>query len=269
MGIPGENANGAITVGNGTATPASVTLTVSLVSNFDDVKVIATQKLTLAAGATQVVPVRWHIGGGEEFGRELRAEIVDADGKLIDRKGEYFTIGWNNYRLGQCRLVQPWTWDQGAPVFPVITLVAFATLGLLLASLIRKKGMAVVVAIVVFFVLSLVGTIATGLGWSEAYKVNDHITSLNVAEYMSVGYKVLILLNPSTLVQGTYQTVGLSQSDLATMSSGTPIMYDALGGVLLGFAMIAALFVLGYLIFSRERPAQTPEEVTASLPKEA
>ncbi|MHB9133739.1 MAG: hypothetical protein ACYDBB_21965 [Armatimonadota bacterium] len=118
---PGENANGAVTVCNGTATPAAVTLTVSLVSGLDNVNVIASQKLTLAAGATQVVPVRWHVGGSEEFGRELRAELIAADGTLIERKGEYFTIGWNNYRVGQCRLVQPWTWDQGAQTFPVIT----------------------------------------------------------------------------------------------------------------------------------------------------
>jgi ABC-type transport system involved in multi-copper enzyme maturation permease subunit len=150
--------------------------------------------------------------------------------------------------------------------FPMITLIVFATLGLLLASLIRKKGMAVVIAIVVFFLLSLMGTMSMSIGYNEAYKVNSHITALNATDYMPVQYKVLILMNPTVLQYGTIQTVDLSPNDLQYLLGygyggfGTPVMYDASGGILLGLAMIAVLFVLGFLLFSRERPTQTMEE---------
>jgi len=63
--------------------------------------------ITLNTGESKQVPVVWKIGETEEFGRELRAELVDADGKVIDSQGEYYTIGWKNYRLGQCRLIRP------------------------------------------------------------------------------------------------------------------------------------------------------------------
>jgi uncharacterized membrane protein len=117
---PGEKARGTITLWNGTAQPADVQLAVSLVSGLEDVKPLKTFRLKLSAKTQKEVAVNWRVDE-REFGRELRAELKDTRGQTLDLKGEYFTVGWNNYRLGQSRLVQPWTWDQHAKTFPVIT----------------------------------------------------------------------------------------------------------------------------------------------------
>ncbi len=118
--LPNAQAHGVITLGNGTANPATVTLKVSQAFGFDSATPIATQQVTLSAGAVREIPMTWKVGT-REFGRELCAELLAADGAVLDRKGEFFAVGSNNYRLGQCRLIRPWTWDKGDTTLPGIS----------------------------------------------------------------------------------------------------------------------------------------------------
>jgi hypothetical protein len=118
---PGEWASGAVVLINGTDKPAAGKLVVSVLSNFDDRSQLLAQDVSIAARQTTTVPVVWKIGPDERFGREFHAELAAPDGKTLDAKGEYFTVGWNNYRLGQCRLVQPWTFDTHSKALPDIT----------------------------------------------------------------------------------------------------------------------------------------------------
>ena len=110
-----------ITLINGTQQAANGKLTVAVLSDFTKRQELCSQNVSLRAGEIKRVPIVWQVGLGESFGHELRAELTGADGTLIDARGEYFAIGRNNYRLGQCRLVQPWTFDQGASTLPYIT----------------------------------------------------------------------------------------------------------------------------------------------------
>ena len=75
----------------------------------------------LAPGETKIVPAAWKVGADACFGHELSAELRGGDGNIVDAKGEFFTVGWNNYRVGQCRLVQPWTYDMSSKTLPNIT----------------------------------------------------------------------------------------------------------------------------------------------------
>ena len=118
---PDEWASGTVTLINGAAQPAQGKLTVSILSGLDQRQELLSQQVALKAGEVQRVPVVWRVAADEAFGRELRAELTDAGGQVLDARGEYFTVGRNNYRLGQCRLVQPWTFDVGAKTLPYIT----------------------------------------------------------------------------------------------------------------------------------------------------
>ena len=118
---PGDWASGHVTIVNGTDQPAKGKLSISIISNFNASRQILAQDVSLEAGQTTKVPLVWKIGDDESFGRELRAELTGPDGRIIDAKSEYYTVGWNNYRLGQCQLVQPWTFDQGSKTLPDIT----------------------------------------------------------------------------------------------------------------------------------------------------
>ena len=118
---PGERGSGYVTLGNGTGQSQTGKLSVSIRSGFNTERQLIVTNVALNAGESKQVPVAWKIGETEEFGRELRAELADGEGKVMDARGEYFTIGWNNYRLGQCQLVQPWTFDKGSKTLPDIT----------------------------------------------------------------------------------------------------------------------------------------------------
>ncbi len=118
---PGEWAKATVTLGNGTAAEAPVKLVVTLDSGLHETTVLKEMELVLPANTRREIPVTWQTGKEEEWGRTITAELRAADGTSLSRQSEVFTIGWNNYRVGQCRLVQPWTWDQGAKTFPAIT----------------------------------------------------------------------------------------------------------------------------------------------------
>ena len=118
---PGDWASGHVSIVNGTDQPAKGKLSVSIISEFDSSQRLLVQDVSLGAGQITNVPLVWKIGKSESFGRELRAELIGPDGGIIDAKREYYTVGWNNYRLGQCRLLQPWTFDQGSKTLPEIT----------------------------------------------------------------------------------------------------------------------------------------------------
>lgn len=118
---PGSWASGYITLINGTDQPVTGKLTVTIHSGMADVQPLLTQNVSVKAGGISKVPVVWKIGEQEEFGRELYAELTDGNGNILDNKGAFFTIGWNNYRLGQCQLVQPWTWEPSKTQIPDIT----------------------------------------------------------------------------------------------------------------------------------------------------
>ena len=92
-----------------------------MLSGFDEKRLLLTKDVALKPGELLKVPVVWSVGEEESFGRELRADLAGADGAPLDARGEPFTVGCNNYRLGQCGLVQPWTFDKGAPTLPDIT----------------------------------------------------------------------------------------------------------------------------------------------------
>lgn len=114
---PGTQAKGAVVVVNDTNVPASAKLVVSLHWGLDRAQTLKMQELALGPNAQTTIAVKWPTGK-REFGHELRAQLVGPDGSVLDAKGEYFTVGWNNYRLGQCRVVQPWTFDQMEPSDP-------------------------------------------------------------------------------------------------------------------------------------------------------
>ena len=118
---PGEWGSGYVTLANGMGQPRTGQLKVSIRSGLGAQQPLIVTNITLNTSESRQVPVVWKIGETEEFGRELRADLVDADGKVTDSQGEYFTIGWNNYRLGQCRLIRPWTWDKDDKTMPAIS----------------------------------------------------------------------------------------------------------------------------------------------------
>jgi hypothetical protein len=86
-----ENAQGMVSVYNGASEPRSVTLRCALESDIDRTRPLQDTKLTLAAGERREVPVTWNTGR-EEFGFDLSAILLDAQGKEISRGREYFSV---------------------------------------------------------------------------------------------------------------------------------------------------------------------------------
>jgi len=95
----GEEAKGSVAVYNGTDKARSVTLRCTLESDLDQVRSIKEEKLQLAAGVRQEVPVTWNTGK-EEYGFALAAAIVGADGKTVSRRREYFSVADNLWKVG-------------------------------------------------------------------------------------------------------------------------------------------------------------------------
>ncbi len=118
---PGDDVTGAVWLGNGTRAPVKARLVVTEIASLDKRTRRLDTTVTLPANARKDVAFTWSTGDKDEFGREVRAELYDRKGTLLDAKSDDYTIGWNNYRVGQCRLVRPWTWDKGVKTFPEIT----------------------------------------------------------------------------------------------------------------------------------------------------
>jgi ABC-type transport system involved in multi-copper enzyme maturation permease subunit len=136
-------------------------------------------------------------------------------------------------------------------LFPTLTLLVFASLGLLLTTISKKKAVSIILAIFLFFFLSTMYSMTMSMGSSEAYRANEHVTIDNVTDFIPMAFKVLDLSNPLILVQGTYLTLGLITEDYA--STYSPPFFDLWGGLALGLAMLIILLGIGYLAFRTER----------------
>ena len=111
---PGEWATAYVTLINGTAQPVSGKLTVAILSNFQDKRVLQSTDVTLRAGEISKIPVVWKIENQQTFGHEVQAVLTDAQGALIASRGDYYSVGTNNYRLGQYSTTMGgWSWEYG------------------------------------------------------------------------------------------------------------------------------------------------------------
>ena len=136
-------------------------------------------------------------------------------------------------------------------VFPAIMLLAFAALGLFLSTVSRKKAVPIILAIFLFFLLSTMFSLSLSIGSNEAYRANPHVALNNVTEYIPPLFKMMDLSNPMVLTQGTYISMGVAPEDFA--STYNPVLFDPVGGAVLGLGMMAVFLLLGYLVFRAER----------------
>ncbi|MGD0816874.1 MAG: ABC transporter permease subunit [Methanomassiliicoccales archaeon] len=136
-------------------------------------------------------------------------------------------------------------------LFPTIMLLVFAALGLLLSTVSRKKAVPIILAIFLFFLLTITFNLSLNIGSNEAYRANPNITVNNATEYIPTLFKVMDLSNPLILTQGTYLSMGVAPEDFA--STYNPVMYDLWGGVAIGMGMLSIFLVIGYMAFRTER----------------
>ncbi|MCG2660951.1 MAG: hypothetical protein L6437_11990 [Kiritimatiellae bacterium] len=88
---PGETACFQITVVNGLPTAFEGKLSVKVIWEMEDTKVLSEQPVKLKAGETNVVEVKWE-KIPEVLGCEVRADLASADGKVTAKGSEYFNV---------------------------------------------------------------------------------------------------------------------------------------------------------------------------------
>jgi ABC-type transport system involved in multi-copper enzyme maturation permease subunit len=134
-------------------------------------------------------------------------------------------------------------------IFPFLTVLVFASIGLAISALTQKKGATIAIAVVLFFIISIMFSVSLNLGTSAADQVNPHSTSANITQSMPIIYKLLIYANPIVLYYGAGQALGSASG----YDSGGTALFDMWGGVILGLIMMFVYLMLGMILFSRER----------------
>ncbi|MHB9131640.1 MAG: glycoside hydrolase family 66 protein [Armatimonadota bacterium] len=94
-----ETAKGLVSVYNGTPAPQSVTLRCTLESDLAQTRALQETPLTLQPGERREVPLTWNTGK-EEYGFALAATVLDAAGKQLDQRKEYFSVADNLWKVG-------------------------------------------------------------------------------------------------------------------------------------------------------------------------
>lgn len=121
-------------------------------------------------------------------------------------------------------------------LLPMLTVIIFSVIGLAVSALVRKKGAAIALSVVVWLVISLGYATLTSMGESAAFDDPDYDYETDEwIDFVPLGYKLLIYANPMVLVNG--------QGDYLDMT----------GGAILGVCMVIAYLGLGLALFARER----------------
>jgi ABC-type transport system involved in multi-copper enzyme maturation permease subunit len=136
-------------------------------------------------------------------------------------------------------------------LFPLIMLLVFAALGLFLATVSRKKAMPIIMAIFMFFLITMMFNLSLTMGGSEAYRINQHVGVNNATEFIPPVFLAMDTGNPLILTQGTYLAMGVIPEDFASVYN--PVPFDLIGGAALGLAMMLVFLALGYAAFRTER----------------
>lgn len=121
-------------------------------------------------------------------------------------------------------------------LLPLLTILIFCSIGLAVSALVRKKGAAIALSVVVWLIISLGYATVTSMGESAAYDDPDYDYRTDEwIDFVPLGYKLLIYANPMVLVNG--------QGDYLDMT----------GGAILGVCMIVTYLAIGLALFARER----------------
>ncbi|MDW5562024.1 MAG: ABC transporter permease subunit [Methanomassiliicoccus sp.] len=138
-------------------------------------------------------------------------------------------------------------------LFPFLSILVFASLGLALSTLGSKKGAMVAVAIVVLIILSALYPISIAIGQNAAMRVDPTLTYSNYTKALPLENQLLIYGNPMVLSEGSSYLLG-------TLDYNTAQLYDPAGGVILAAVFYLAFTALGLVLFSRERMDKTWSE---------
>ncbi|HEY3419002.1 MAG TPA: ABC transporter permease subunit [Methanomassiliicoccales archaeon] len=136
-------------------------------------------------------------------------------------------------------------------MFPLIILLVFAAIGLFLATVSKKKAVPIILAIFLFFLVTMMFNLSLTLGANEAYRANPHVGANNATEFIPPLFLAMDLANPMILTQGTYLSMGVVPNDFASVYN--PVPYDLTGGAILGLAMMLVFVAIGYAAFRTER----------------
>lgn len=130
-------------------------------------------------------------------------------------------------------------------VFPFLSILVFSSLGLAISTMGSKKGAMVAVAIMVFFILSVIFPISISMGAVAAMRADPTLTYDNYTEALPPEYQLLIYGNPMVLTYGSNYIMG--------GTGGSAQLFDTAGGVMLAVGFFVAFTALGLLMMSRER----------------
>lgn len=130
-------------------------------------------------------------------------------------------------------------------VFPFLGILVFSSLGLAISTMGSKKGAMVAVAIMVFFILSVIFPISISMGATAAMRADPTLTYDNYTKALPLEYQLLIYGNPMALTYGSNYIMG--------GTGGSAQLFDTTGGVLLAAGFFVAFTALGLVQFSRER----------------
>ena len=95
---PGEEISFSVTVKNWTAEPAHAELRATEFSDLGTSKMIFRQSVTIKAAAEEAATYTWNVGP-EEYGREIRVELLDDGKKVIDAMSDYFNVADNVWKV--------------------------------------------------------------------------------------------------------------------------------------------------------------------------
>lgn len=146
-------------------------------------------------------------------------------------------------------------------LFPFLFLATISSIGIMISCLARKKLSAILAAIMVFFIVTACLGLVVDSGFSEAQQKyskthpgNPSMTNGQMREYYPTTQKLIVAISPTTIMQGLYLSLGLNSSDDQFFYSGSYFsFYNFDYYILLPMVSIAAMLIIGFCVFRRER----------------
>lgn len=98
MYTPGEEVVARVQLRNPGGSAANCRVRATELRDLGVSRKVGAQTVTVAAGGEQSLELKWKLGP-EEYGREVRVEMLDAGGQVLDRVSEYFHVADNVWKV--------------------------------------------------------------------------------------------------------------------------------------------------------------------------
>lgn len=145
-------------------------------------------------------------------------------------------------------------------IFPTLIFVTLTSIGLLFSTLSKKKHMAVVSAVMIFILLTLIFDLSASSGYEDvktayyyAYGDYGYLTNDDMRELFPNAYSFLIALNPLSMRQGINLLLNIEETGGGMFNEETFALFDTGTYMLIGLALTIVFLLASTLSLRRER----------------